>query len=256
MSYGYYLSAVTMVADEHGPAVPELTRRITAGSCAHDPAAALAPVLAGMAGSGIPLGDILAGSGYSHRLPATWASPLRQAGAQLIQDLHPADRGPRGTHEGAIICNGCLYCPPTPAGLLQLVPLPPGASPADTARHDQQTAELARYKLGLHAAEDADGYRRHACPAAAGKIRCPLRPGSMLPDRSRPQILAPPEHPPACCTSQTITAGPASPRKPGRNTTTPPPRGGSLTGGAPQPKDSTRPSRTPPPPASAAAGSA
>jgi hypothetical protein len=112
MFYGYYLSAVTMVADEHGPAVPELTRRITAGSCAHDPAAALAPVLAGMAGSGIPLGDILADSGYSHRVPATWASPLRQAGAQLIHDLHPSDRGPRGTHEGAIICNGCLYCAP------------------------------------------------------------------------------------------------------------------------------------------------
>ena len=208
MFYGYYLSAATMVADEHGPAVPELTRRITAGSCAHDPAAALAPVLTRMAGSGIPLGDILADSGYSHRVPATWASPLRQAGAQLIHDLHPSDRGPRGTHEGAIICNGCLYCPCTPAGLLQLVPLPPGAGAAEVAVHDQQTAELARYKLGLHAAEDADGYRRHACPAAAGKIRCPLRPGSMLLDRSRPEILAPPEHPPACCTRQTITAGP------------------------------------------------
>jgi hypothetical protein len=30
----------------------------------------------------------------------------------------------------------------------------------------------------------------------------------MLLDRSRPEILAPPEHPPACCTRQTITAGP------------------------------------------------
>jgi hypothetical protein len=27
-------------------------------------------------------------------------------------------------------------------------------------------------------------------------------------DRSRPEILTPPEHPPACCTQQTITAGP------------------------------------------------
>ena len=208
MFYGYYLSAVTMVADEHGPAVPELTRRITAGSCAHDPAAALAPVLAGLPGQGVPLGDILADSGYSHRVPATWASPLRQAGAQLVHDLHPNDRGPRGTHEGAIICNGCLYCPCTPAGLLQLAPLQPGAGPADVAVHDQQTAELARYKLGLHAAEDADGYRRHACPAVTGKIRCPLRPASMQLDRSRPEILAPPEHPPACCTRRTITAGP------------------------------------------------
>jgi hypothetical protein len=88
------------------------------------------------------------------------------------------------------------------------VPPPPGASTADVAAHDQKTAELARYKLGLHAGEDADGYRRHACPAAAGKIRCPLRPASMTPGRSRPEILTPPEHPQACCTQQTITAGP------------------------------------------------
>jgi hypothetical protein len=209
MFYGYYYSAATMVADEHGPAVPELTRRITVTSCSHDPAAALAPVLAGMPGQGIRLGDILADSGYSHRVPATWAGPLRQAGAQLVVDLHPSDRGPRGTHDGAIIANGCLYCPCTPAALLHLIPLQPGAAPADTAGHDQQTAELARYKLGLHAAEDPDGYRRHACPAAAGKIRCPLRPASMLLDRSRPEILTPPPHPPACCTQQTITVPPS-----------------------------------------------
>jgi len=161
-----------------------------------------------MAAAGTGLGDVLADSGYSHRVPATWASPLRAAGAQLVQDLHPADRGPRGTHYGAIIANGSLYCPKTPPPLLELIPLPPGASASGTASHDQQTAELARYKLGIHAADDADGNRRHACPAAAGKIRCPLRPESMKLDRSRPEILQPPEHPPACCTQQTITAGP------------------------------------------------
>jgi hypothetical protein len=38
-----------------------------------------------------------------------------------------------------------------------------------------------------------------------GKIRCPLRPASMLLDRDRPEILTPPQNPPACCTQQTIT---------------------------------------------------
>ncbi len=134
-------------------------------ACSHD------------AGRGIALGDIIADSGYSHRVPATWANPLRAAGAHLVQDLHPHDRGPRGTYHGAIIANGNLYCPATPP-LLDLVPLPPGAPAADAAAHDQQTAELARYKLGVHAADDADGYRRHACPAAAGKsaARCAPNP--------------------------------------------------------------------------------
>jgi hypothetical protein len=208
MFYGYYMSAAVMVADDNGQPVPELARRITAGNSSHDPAAALAGVLASMPADGVSLGDIIADSGYSHRVPATWANPLRAAGAQLVHDLHPNDRGPRGTHHGAVICNGSIYCPATPPALLQLSPLPPGASAADTAEHDQQTAELAHYKLGLHAADDADGYRRHTCPAVAGKIRCPLRPASMELDRSRPEILTPPQHPPACCTQQTITAGP------------------------------------------------
>jgi hypothetical protein len=208
MFFGYYAGAATMVNDENGQAVPEAVRRITVSSSAHDPAAALAGVLTAMPASGVALGDVLADSGFSHRQEATWANPLRAAGADLVQDLHPADRGPRGTHHGAIICNGSLYCPAAPKALLQLVPLPPGATAGQTAAHDQQTAELARYKLGIHAADDADGNRRHACPAAAGKIRCPLRPASMQLSRDRPEILTPPAHPQACCTQQTITAGP------------------------------------------------
>ncbi len=46
------------------------------------------------------------------------------------------------------------------------------------------------------------------CPAVMGKIRCPHRPESMKLDRGRPEILAPPGHPPACCTQQTITVPP------------------------------------------------
>jgi hypothetical protein len=208
MYFGYYLSALTMVAEENGPAVPELARRMTLCSCALDPARALAPVLTAMPAAGIPLGDILADSGYAHRDAAAWAIPLRRAGAQLVQDLHPHDRGPRGTHQGAIIANGNLYCPATPRPLLELAPLPPGAPAGDTAAHDAQAAELARHKLGRHTADDADGYHRLTCPATAGKIRCPHRPESMKLPRDRPEILTPPGHPPACCTQQTITIGP------------------------------------------------
>jgi hypothetical protein len=208
MFFGYYLSAVTMASEENGPAVPELARRMTICSCALDPARALVPVLEEMAAGGIPLGDIIADSGYSHRIPADWATPLRRAGASLVQDLHPHDRGPQGTHQGTVVCNGNLYCPATPKSLLQLGPLPPGASGEQTAAHDQQAAELARHKLGRHTADDADGCHRVTCPAVTGKIRCPLRPESMTLDRDRPEILSAPEHPPACCTQQTITVGP------------------------------------------------
>ena len=203
--FGYYASAGTMMHEEHGPPVPELARRMTVSSCRHDPARALVPVLTAMPGHGIPLGDILADSGYAHRDAAAWAIPLRGAGAQLVQDLHPADRGPRGTHHGAIIANGNLYCPATPRTLLELAPLARDATPEQAAAHDQQTAETARYKLGKITSDDHDGYHRVACPAVMGKIRCPLRPASMTLPRDRPEILTPPEHPPACCAQQTIT---------------------------------------------------
>jgi len=102
-----------MVPDEQGPAVPELARRMTLSACRHDPVPAFTPVLTAMPEDGIPPGDILADSGYSHRDAAAWALPLRRAGAALVQDLHPHS-GPKGAHEGAVIANGSLYCPCTP----------------------------------------------------------------------------------------------------------------------------------------------
>jgi hypothetical protein len=122
--FGYYLSACVMMRDENGPAIPELARRMTLSSCRHDPVRALVPVLTAMPEDGIPLGGIL-------------------AGAQPIQDLHPHDRGPKGTHDGAIISNGNLHCPKTPRALLELGPLPRSATPEDAAAHDTRTAELA-----------------------------------------------------------------------------------------------------------------
>jgi hypothetical protein len=203
--FGYYLSAAVTVPDEHGPPVPELARRMTLSSCRHDPVPAFTPVLTAMPKDGIPLGDVLADSGYSHRIPQHWAAALRAAGAALVQDLHPHDRGPRGTHQGAVIANGNLYCPCTPRALMELRPLARSAAPEQAAGHDAKTAEAARYKLGRITGDDEDGYHRVACPAAAGKVRCPLRPVSMTLDRDRPEILAPPAHPQARCTQQTIT---------------------------------------------------
>ena len=206
--YGYYLSAAIMMPEENGPPVPELARRAALSSCRHDPVRAFAPVLTAMPGQQIPLGDILDDSGYSHRDARAWAIPLRAAGAQLVQDLHPHDRGPKGTHDGAIISNGSLYCPRTPRPLLEPGPLARTAAREQAADWDRRTAELARYKLGRLTAGDQDGYHRAQCPAVMGKIRCPLRPSSMTLDRDRPEILSAPEHPQACRAQQTITVPP------------------------------------------------
>ena len=206
--FGYYLQAATIVNDEHGPPLPELARRMHLASCEHDPPAAFVPVLERMHQTGIAITDVLVDSGYSYRIPETWALPIRQLGIDLIHDLHPNDRGPHGTHHGATINNGNLYCPTTPTTLLKLGPLPRAATVEQTATHDQQTAELARYKLSPITRRDPDGYHRVSCPAAQGKIRCPHKPASLTLPHDRPTVPVAPEHPPVCCTQKTITVPP------------------------------------------------
>jgi hypothetical protein len=207
--YGYLLQLATMVREEVGPAVPELVRRLLLTSCHVDPPPAFIAVLERLVTSGVPLGDLLSDSGYSHRVPEHWALPLRALGANIVTDLHPHDRGTKGTHAGAICFNGSLYCPSTPAGLFDIGPLSRQATGEETDAHDEKTAELARYKLGCVSADDADGFHRVACPAAMGKVRCPLRIDSMALSHSRPEILDPPEHPPVCCSQQTLTVPPS-----------------------------------------------
>jgi hypothetical protein len=208
--FGYYGQVVTMVRDEGGPLVPELVRRIELTSCSYDPAAVIVDVLARMVAGGIELSDVLADCGYSHRVPETFALPLRALGASLVFDLHPHDRGEKGTFAGAVVCNGNLYCPATPKALLSLGPLPRGASEAEQAAHDKSCAELARYKLGVSSREDTDGHRRVACPAVLGKLRCPLREASLSIGLNHPTVISPPEGElPLCCVQKTVTVPPS-----------------------------------------------
>ncbi len=207
--FGYYAQVATMVRDEGGDVVPELVRRIAFEAPRLDPAAVMARTLVRTAEEGIGLGDVLGDCGYSHRDPVNFANPLRRAGARLVMDLHPNDRGPQGTYEGAVLCNGQLYCPATPAALLGLGPLHRGASKDETASFDAACAELARYKLSPVTSPDGDGYQRVCCPAVAGKLRCPLKPASMAASADRPSVLSPPgPNLEACCRQQTITVPP------------------------------------------------
>ncbi len=208
--FGYHLQAATIVKEENGPEVGELVRRITLSSCKHDPPAQIVPVIERMTRQGIEIADLLGDSGYAYRAPETFAMPARALGANLVIDLHPNDRGCKGTHQGATCCNGNLYCPATPQALFQLGPLAPGATEQQTAAHDKRTAELARYKLSPLTATDQDGYRAPSLPGRqAGKLRCPLRASSMSLTHERPTITNPPEHQPLCCSQQTITVAPS-----------------------------------------------
>ena len=207
--FGFYVQAVVMAPEEGGPKVPELVRRVSLEKPKIDPPTQMAGMLGAMARSGIVVRDVLADSGYSHRSAERWATPLRLIGARLVQDLHPHDRGQKGAFEGAVCASGSLYCPATPAPLLSLGPPPRGASALSIAEHDEQTTELARWRLARVTTDDVDGYHRCACPATQGRLRCPLKALSMTLGFDRPEVTEPPTEPPRCCAQATITVPPS-----------------------------------------------
>jgi hypothetical protein len=206
--FGYYAQVATMVRDEGGAQVPELVRRIAVHAPSVDPAAVMAQTLLRLSDDGVALGDVLADCGYSNRVPQTFAAPLRRAGAHLVMDLHPGDRGRHGTFEGAVAANGALFCPATPGPLLDLGPLKRGASEEETAVHDARFAELMRYKFCALSAPDDEGYQRVICPAAAGKVRCPHKTASLALSYDHPSVTDPPTDPPRCCAQVSITVAP------------------------------------------------
>jgi hypothetical protein len=149
-------------------------------------------MLTAMPGQGIPLGDILADSGYAHRDAAAWAIPLRAAGAKLIQDLHPHDRGPQGTHQGAVISNGRLY--PATTGKIRC-PLRPSSMTLDRDRPEilstpehpqacctQQTIAIPPDIL----AKTAQKHDYHAQPDAAPTAAAPAPNAASPPPRTPP----------------------------------------------------------------------
>ena len=238
--FGYYAQVATMVADEGGPIVPELVRRIAVHAPHVDPPTVMTRLLLRLRDAGVALGDVLADCGYSNRDPKTFAVPLRRGGANLVMDLHPGDRGRRGTFEGAIAANGALYCPATPLALLDLGPLKRGATPQEAAAHDAHFAELSRYRFSVLSAPDHDGYQRLLCPAVTGKLRCPLKPASLTRARLTARASS---NPPRCHRAVVTSKASPSPRKstrrPAKSTTTPGRRFAPRTPDAPRPSGPT-----------------
>ncbi len=162
--YGYYLQAATIVTEENGEKAPELVRRISLTSCQIDPPGAFVPVLEQVTNDDIALGDVLADCGYAYRVAEDWAIPLRRLGAQLIQDIHPNDRGPKGTHMGAILANGnqCRA---------------PASPPSSRNRRSWRTTR--RREPGAGAAKVARAKRRCTRPIAPSRRLVPSFAGSV-----------------------------------------------------------------------------
>lgn len=138
--------------------------------------AALAEVAALTPRRGLVAGDLA----YTQARPESFALPLRALGYQPVIDYKSDQLGVQGSHHGALLIDGRLYCPAMPQSLV-----------VATARHrrgeiDEPTwqrrlHERRAYELRPKATPDADGNVRMLCPAAgtAPTLRCQLKRSSL-----------------------------------------------------------------------------
>ena len=247
-----------MMPDENGapspnsPAVPRYRRAGTTRS------APFAPVLTAMPGQGIPLGDILDDSGYAHRDASAWAIPLRRPpGRSSSRTSIPHDRGPKGTHDGAVISNGMPVLPQDTAPA-------DGTRAARPHRHERAGRSWRTQDRRAGPVQARPPHRRRhrrlppgAVPRRHGKDPLPAPPHVDAAGPGPPRDpAAPPNIPrPAARSRRSPSRRTCSPR-PRRNTTTRRWPGAAPTPAAPAPNAASPPSRTPPPPTSPAAGAA
>ena len=189
------------------------------------------------------------------RSPRTGQSRCAPPAPSSSRTCTPHDRGPNGTHHGAIISNGNLYCPARPA--------PAGTRAAGPRRHPRAGRRPRRPDRGDSPATSS---------AASPRRRRRLPPRHVPRRHGQDPLPAPPrlDDPgpgPARDPHPARTRQPAAPSRPSpsprtswprprRNTTTPLPRTAAPTHAAPAPNAASPPSKTPPPTTSAAAGAA
>ncbi|MCC5947769.1 MAG: hypothetical protein JJT89_04865 [Nitriliruptoraceae bacterium] len=140
--------------------------------------------------------------------------PLANRGVHLTFDLSKQQRQRHGTTaDGAIMMGGDFYCPMLPREI-EVEGIPgPQATREDWADYHRRRKAREAWMMARKGRPTADmGKQRLVCPAAANKLRCPLRPDSMaLPEeRNIPEIYDDQlddirDALPNCCTSKSFT---------------------------------------------------
>ena len=213
MFFGYFLSAVVMTREEHGPPVPELAAANRV----------LLPSGPGPRAGPVDRDARVSPARRHHRRlgcpprPRAWATRSGEW-RQPIQDLHPHDRGPgertrarssptatstarRHPHR----CCSSARCHPA---------RPPSRQPRTTTRPPNSPLQTRK----------AHRRRRRRLPPRhlPGRGQSPLpAPPRLVPlSRDRPEILTPPPHRPPAAPSRPSPPDHRSRPRPGRNTTT------------------------------------
>src|SRR5690606_3244056 len=185
--YGYAVHAVVRTRAPGQKPTPYLCERITLAPAATNPQAAVLPLIESLKTEG-RIQRLLADRGYTMATADRWSAHLRHRCLPVSSALHPSRPGVKATSGGPLQVDCDLCCPAMPHNPHDIERLDHFAS---VEQRHQSSAEIQRrqiYAMKPHGKEKPGRPRRFRCPAAAGYVRCPLKPDSMNLPYDKPTV--------------------------------------------------------------------
>lgn len=186
--FGLEMHSFVMICEEGDPFIPPFARHLRLTPNRPEKRPIVIDMAKRMAMMGEPISDAVYDSGYGEFLEIN--AGLRRAGFAPVFDLVPGHRGVLGAVAGAVVVDGVLYSPGLPDKLRNLKPPAVGTGMAGLNRYQELIAERQRYALRqLGSRPNPDGTIRYQCPAAAGRIACPVKPQSLAISTSKGMVV-------------------------------------------------------------------
>ena len=131
------------------------------------------------------LGDVLVDRGYTmSNNRKDFILPVRALGGEPVFELRDNQLGSSGTLRGAVIVDGRPYSPSMPKKLHLIKQVKHTETyqpnPDVVAEYEAAIKERSVYAFVSHGVRRPNGSQVYMCPAAAGKLRCPLVASSLL----------------------------------------------------------------------------
>ena len=219
--YGYHLHALVRVpgrtgSNHHQPrhAEPRLVHRIGITPANEDIVDVSIDMVDRLdnkltATNSTQITDLIVDSHYHYKSPSRWIKQLLARGIRQHHDLRK-DEVKFVNYQQMRFLSGDAHCPATPDRLQDVTPLGPQPTRKQFDDFEATNKERELFAMVRHNAATEQGKMRLQCPALAGKIGCPLRPGTVQAATengatSLEQDQVPSVDIPACCTNQTLT---------------------------------------------------
>jgi len=156
------------------------------------------------------IGTLIADRFYSYAKVESWCDPLIERDIDVVYDMREDQHGFIEV-DRMRACDGDLFCPGTPDAYGRLSKPGPNAPAEQMATFRDQVSAREAFQMRRHTSMNKAHKCRVECPARAGKVGCPLVPGSVEtaielglrivehhPDPNSPEGL------PTACTQETV----------------------------------------------------